>query len=345
MGGEQKQLPPVGELGPGLAEGAIEVLGLPPLHDALAVGRVGDDAAILPAPVEGTGVVHVKAHHIVHLGQLGVVPGQLHRLGVDVSAPDLVVPVKLLVHGLVGGAEPQLLVHKGPLLGGEGAAESGGPVLGDEGGLDGDGAAAAEGVAQGVPALVPGQQHHGGGQSLPQRGSHALGPVATLMQPRSAGIQHQGGLILHDGKLDLIEGPRLGQGVHTVFAPQPGGHRLLDDGLAGGHRVQCGVQAVSLHRELPLAGDEPLPGQGAGALEEGVKVLGVEAAQHQQHPLSGAQVQVQPGDVPGGAGTQHPAVLRLDFQPQAAHLIGADPFQSKQGGDGKRQLLQNIKPP
>ena len=77
--------------------------------------------------MEGTGVVHVKAHHVVYLGQLGVVPGQLHRLGVDVSAPDLVVPVKLLVHGLVGGAEPQLLVHKGPLLGGEGAAESGGP--------------------------------------------------------------------------------------------------------------------------------------------------------------------------------------------------------------------------
>ena len=71
--------------------------------------------------MEGTGVGLFKADQVIHLGQLGVVPGQLHRLGVQVAAPDLIVAVKFLVHGLVCGLKPQLFVHTGPLLGGEGA--------------------------------------------------------------------------------------------------------------------------------------------------------------------------------------------------------------------------------
>ena len=72
--------------------------------------------------------------------------------------------------------------------------------------------------------------------------------------------------------------------------------------------MEGGVEAVALHRELALPGDEALPGQGTGALKQGVEVLGREGAQHQQHPLPGAQVQIQTGEVQGGALAEHPPV-------------------------------------
>ena len=62
-----------------------------------------------------------------------------------------------------------------------------------------------------------------------------LGPVAPLVEPRSGGVQHQDGLIPHDGELHLVEGSGLRQGVQAVLGPQTGGDGLLDDGLAGGH--------------------------------------------------------------------------------------------------------------
>ena len=292
--------------------------------------------------MEGAGVVHIEADHVVHLGQGGVVPGQLHRRRVQVPAPDLIVPLKLLVHGLVRRLEPQLLVHTGPLLGGEGAVQAGGPVFGDEGGLDGDGPRPAEGVAQGVPSPVPGQEHHGRRQGLPQGGGHPLGPVAPLVEARPGGVQHQDGLIPHDGELHLVEGSGLRQGVQAVLGPQTGGDGLLNDGLAGGHRAEGGVEAVALHRELPLPGDEALPGQGPGALKQGVEVGGREGAQHQQHPLPGAQVQIQTGEVQGGALAEHPPVLRPDLvQAQAAQFIGGQALHPEQGGDGKSQLLRH----
>ncbi len=165
----------------------------------------------------------------------------------------------------------------------------------------------AEGVAQGIPSPVPGQEHHGRRQGLPQGGGHPLGPVAPLVEPRPGGVQHQDGLVPHNGELHLVEGSGLRQGVQAVLGPQTGGDGLLDNGLAGGHRAEGGVEAVALHRELPLPGDEALPGQGPGALKQGVKVGGREGAQHQQHPLPGTQVQIQTGEVQGGTLAEHPA--------------------------------------
>ena len=140
MGGEQIQLPGLRELGPCLSEGAVQLLCLPALHNALAVGRIGDDPAVHPAPVEGAGVRRFKPYNVVHLGQLGVVPGQLHGGRVDIAAPDLIVPVELPVLGLIGGIHPGLSGEPAPLLSGEGAVQARSPVFGDEGGLDGDGA-------------------------------------------------------------------------------------------------------------------------------------------------------------------------------------------------------------
>ena len=93
---------------------------------------------------------------------------------------------------------------------------------------------------------------------------------------------------------------------------------------------------MALHGELTLLGDELLPGQRTGSLKEGVEVPGREGAQDQQHPLPGADIQVEPHQIGVRPGAQHPAVFRPDLgQLQPAELVGADPLQPKEGGDGK----------
>ena len=65
--------------------------------------------------------------------------------------PNLIFAVKLPVHSLISAVQPVLFFQPGPFLGGEGPVQPRSPVPGDQGRLNGDGTAAAEGVAQGVP--------------------------------------------------------------------------------------------------------------------------------------------------------------------------------------------------
>ena len=100
--------------------------------------------------------------------------------------------------------------------------------------------------------------------------------------------------------------------------------------------MQGGVQAVAFYWELPIPGDEPFPRQGAYPLKKGVKVSGKEVSQRQQYPFPGADIQVEPHQIGVRPGAQHPAVFRPDLgQLQPAELVGADPLQPKEGGDGK----------
>ena len=191
--------------------------------------------------MEFSRICHFKADAVLHTGQLRVVPRQLHSGGVNIAAPDVIMAVEFLIHGLVTGLQPQLGVHVFPLLSGEAAVQAGGPVLGNEGRLDGDGAAAAEGVAQGVPAPIAGQDDHGGGQGLPQGGVHPVGPVAPLVQSRAGGIQKQFKFIVHQGKLQLIQFPGLRQPGDTVFCSQALCCSPLHNGLAVRYRVKLAV--------------------------------------------------------------------------------------------------------
>jgi hypothetical protein len=147
------------------------------------------------------------------------------------------------------------------------------------------------------------------------------------VQSGTGGIQHQRGHILHDGKLNLIDRTVFRQGLQAVFLSQPGRHRLFHDGLAGGDGVEGGIQAVSLDGEGPIQGDKLLPGQGPGPLEEGVEVPGQKAAQLDEHPLAGAQIQVEPGHISGRTQRRHPAVVRPDLlQTQPAQLVRRQPL-------------------
>ena len=123
--GAEHHHPPLGWQGPvGLTEGAVEGLGLLFLQQPLAVGGIGHQLAVLAAAVEFPGVGHLEADAVLHPGQRGVVPGQLHGGGVDVPAPDVIGAVELLVLGLLGGVQPQPGGQGAPPLGGKGAVQA-----------------------------------------------------------------------------------------------------------------------------------------------------------------------------------------------------------------------------
>ena len=141
-----------------------------------------------------------------------------------------------------------MLCRKGP-------GEAWRSVFGNKGRLNGDGTRATEGIPEKVPAPVSGQLDHPGSQGLPQGGVIAHSPVAPLVQAGTGGVQEQLKLVVHQGKLQLIQRPGLRQPGHAVMFPQPLCRRPLHNGLAVWHRVKLTVQAVTLHREFPIPGN------------------------------------------------------------------------------------------
>ncbi|CAN4006668.1 Collagen-like protein, partial [Dysosmobacter welbionis] len=142
--------------------------------------------------------------------------------------------------GLFGRVQPQLGGEALPLLGGKAPVQAWGPVFGDQRRLDGNGAAAAEGVAERIPPPVAGEQHQGGGQRLPQGGAVVVGPVAPLVESVAGGVQVHGCGVLDEGELDLIAVPGLRQGLAAVGLAKPLGSGLFHNGLAGGDGVELG---------------------------------------------------------------------------------------------------------
>ena len=185
-------------------------------------------------------VGHLEADAVVHAGLAGVVPGNGHGAGVNVAAPDIVLPVELPVLGLICRVHPRLGGQERPVLGVEPPVKTGGAVFCDERRLDGDGTAAAEGIAERVAAPVAAEGHQCRRQRLPQGRLHAYGAVAPLVQPLAAGIQTDGHLILEHGKAYLVFCPCLRELLHAVVGLQTLHHGLFDDALTGGHGVQLG---------------------------------------------------------------------------------------------------------
>ena len=100
---------------------------------------------------------------------------------------------------------------------------------------------------------------------------------------------------------------------------------------------------MALYWEYTAFGDEVLPGEGPGALKEGVEISGGEAPQSDENPLAGAQVQIQAGNVRRGPAAEDPPVLRTHIgQAQPPQLLGDEPLQSEQGGYDKLQLIHEF---
>ena len=340
------QHPPLrGHLAVDLAKGAVQGLCLLLFQQPLTVGRVGDDLAVLPFTVQLPHICLVKADDVLYTGLFRVFPGDTDGLGVDVAAPDVIVAIKLLVHGFIGGVQPALAGDAGPFLGVKGAVQARGPVSGDEGGLDGNRAAAAEGIPEGVLAPKPGEQHHGGSQGFPERSLHAHSTVAPLVEASPGGVQVQGALVLVQGKLDLVFGSGFRQRLQAIDLAQPAGSGFFHNFLAIRNGVQLGIQTVALYRKLAVPGDEFLPGQGSDALEKGLEAAGGEGAQLEQHPLAAAEIDIEAGQVGDLSPAQHPAVIYLDvLKGKAAQLVAHQALQAEQTGNGISQHLMVNRP-
>ena len=220
------------------------------------------------------------------------------------------------------------------MLGIEPPVKTGGAVFGDERRLDGDGTAAAEGVAEGVAAPVAAEGHQCRRQRLPQGRLHAYGAVAPLVQPFAAGIQADGHLILEHRKAYLVFCPGLRKLIHAVVGLQALHHGLFDDALTGGHGVQLGGDGVALYREGRLPGQKLLPGDGAHALKQLLEAPRRELPQQGDDPGAAAQIDIQPGAVRPAALTEHTAVFRTHVgQAKALDLVGHQLFQPQQAGD------------
>ena len=98
------------------------------------------------------------------------------------TSPDLILAVEFLIHRLVGCVEPEHFVERCPVLRGKAAVEPRCAVARDERRLDGDGAAAAEGIAERVTAIVVRELDHRGGERFLEGGRHAVGAVAALVK-------------------------------------------------------------------------------------------------------------------------------------------------------------------
>ncbi len=158
----------------------------PPASPAAARRRVGSSPAVRTRRWSGTSPASPpQAHAVLHPGQGGVVPGQLHRRRVDVPPRCRTVPWKLFVLSLLRRVHPQLGVHGLPILGGK-ARSSPGPGFWQSAPPRWGCAGAAEGVAEGV--LPVAERSPGPRQGLPQGRAHASGPVTPLVEPLAGGI-------------------------------------------------------------------------------------------------------------------------------------------------------------
>ena len=158
--------------------------------------------------------------------------------------------------------------------------------------------------------------------------------VAPLVQPVAGGIDAQGDPVLHDGELHLVQRPGLREPADAVHAFQPLHNGLFDDLLAVGHGEQLGIEAVALHGEGGVFGQQTLPGQGPGALKQRIKAQRIKAAQLDQHPFADAQVNI--GSCQGGVVSRkiYPAVFRGHIvHVQPLQLVGDRSLQPQQTGD------------
>ena len=205
--------------------------------------------------------------------------------------------------------------------------------FGDQRRLDGDGAAAAEGVAEIVPAPVAGELDHGGGHGLLERRRVVRRAVTPLVQPFAGGVDAERNAVLHDGKLNLIQRASLREPLQVVDAFQPFHDGLLDDLLAVGDGEERGVETVSLDGKHRVAGQYGLPGQSLGAFKELVKGFRLKAAELDQDPLADAQAEVGAGKLRIAARKVNTPVFRGDIRNvQAFEFIGNRPLQPKQAG-------------
>ena len=160
------------------------------------------------------------------------------------------------------------------------------------------------------------------------------GTIAALEQACTGGVQIQHSGVVHNGKLDLVQGTVLGQPGHAVALGQAGCYGLFDDALAVGDRVQLAVQTVTLYGELAAAGDKALPCNGLGAFKQLIEGAGGEAAHDDQHTFPEAGTDIGAGHAVFVGAEVYAAVFGADIvHAHVPQLIAHKAFQTEQAGD------------
>ena len=342
LGGDDVLLPAIGVFQV-TTQGGIQPLGALLLHHPLTVGGIADEDAFIAGQTHLGGIPILEGNQPIHRCLFGIRHGKGHAFGVVVRGQNVIEALELLVPHLRAHIAPQAQIHPGERLCREPAVHTRGLVAGNQRRLDGNGAAAAETVPQELSAPIVGQHDHGSCQRLPQGGIVAIGTVAPLVQTRAGGIQVQLHPVIHDGKLQLVFQPRLRQPVHAVFFTQPPGSCLLDDGLTVRHAHELAVQAVTLHRESAVLGDEVFQIGAVHPLEQLLEAFGGEIRQHNQHPLAGTQPHIGLDHGSLVTGKQHPTVFHPDvLNAHAFQLVPRQTFQAKQTGYRKFQICHRF---
>ena len=243
----------------------------------------------------------------------------------------MVVTVKLACARFLARLRPDLGRQPRPLHGRKVAPDARRAAFGRQRRLDGDGAAAAKRVAEVAPAAVARDVHERGGQRLAQGRGHVRRTVAALVQRCAGRVEIERGRVVHERKLDLIQGAGLGKPVHMIALLERLDDGFFDDLLAVGHRVQGRLQTVALDGEGRVCGQVLRPRQGLHALEERVERRGGEAAQLEQHALAEAAADVHARDVRVRARAAHAAVFGHDVtQAHVAQLVAERTLKPEQ---------------
>jgi len=192
-----------------------------------------------------------------------------------------------------GAIEPQN-VHEPEIL----PQDPGSSFQGDEGSLDGQGAASAHGVDQGCPAVPPRGEDDGGRQRLLHGGLQGDLPVSPARQGLAGGVDPELAAIAHPVQVD--DGPvapraRVGPSALPVAD-------AVHDGILGLHIGKPGVPdgvcvGAGRDREVPVGGDDRLPGQ---LHEAAVKILcldGRKGIEEIQDALGRAQGEIKANGV------------------------------------------------
>jgi len=239
---------------------------------------------------------------------------------------------------LPAGFLPGIAPHQGPVLGGKGPLQPRRAPQSDHGRLDGNGPRAAERVHQGALRPPVGQEDQRGGQGLAQGSRGVHGVVAAPVQPRAAGVQHQGTAIAHQEGPDRKGGTRLLQPPRLVALLQTLDDRLLDRAL---NRRQAGQERrvdMGVHGEARIPGEDLGPGQGLGSLEELFKSSGREFAQPQPDPVGRAQPHVGAAQLRGSSLEVDLPVLGSGVRDsQVGQFSGDDGLQAQGTGGDKMQ--------
>ena len=232
------------------------------------------------------------------------------------------------------GLLPEGGIEKGPVLRRKAAVKPGGAVQRGERRLNGDGSAAAEGIAEVALPAIAGELYHGGGQRLAQGGLGMSRTVAALVQRGAGGVKVERGLILPNRETDLVLCTAFGKMLQMVTGLQAFHDGFFDDALTVRDREQRGIQTVAGNGEGRVPGQDILPRKGAGAFKERVKGHGGKRPDFHQHALAAAQGEVYRGTVGETADEKHTSVLGADLgEVHAPKFIGNKPFDAEETGN------------